>query len=305
MASAPFVAPHLVARADTQTRDSAVDDLASPDVVPTFRGEGEETARLVRADILEPSVPNRPAAEQKPSMWTYLSDRTCALFQTAFRVERAEISGNYRLSSASTRRLLGLDKPRWVWELPVLDLSALFENNPWADGGRASLKLWPARLKVDVKEAEPWLVVQQGESSWLFSRTERLLQPLSAIDEPELIMELADLPRLDGIQFSPADVGQDKTESSLRFRSAVRMVRALELAGGIPFPVSRYALLPEGGLRVESNRPQDPELRLAPTSYPEAVVQLRHLREVLADLQRRNERVRTIDLRFDSRAILS
>ncbi|MCC6952899.1 MAG: hypothetical protein IT290_02150 [Deltaproteobacteria bacterium] len=289
----------FVARAETSASDAAVDELTAPSQVTQSDGTVP-----VQATILAPRVAPVVTPE-KPGILSYLSERTCELFRTAFLIERPEIEGNYRLSSSSTRRMLGLSQPRWIWDLPLLDLATLFDESPWADGGVATLGMWPARLKLDVKEAEPWLVVQQGQSSWLFSRTERLLQPLSAIDEPELIMELAELPRLDGIQFAPAGEGTAKTESSLRFRSAVRMVRSLELAGGIPFPVSRYALLPDGGLRVESNRPQDPELKLAPTSFPDAVVQLRHLREVLADLRARNERVKSIDLRFDSRAILS
>ena len=150
------------------------------------------------------------------------------------------------------------------------------------------------------------MVVEYGETSWLLSRSGKLLQPVATLSDSSLIVEASTLPRLDGIDNrTQARQPHDGSPLSPRLNYALRILRLVELAGGLPLAVDRFTLLPEGGVAAIPQLPHQPVVVMEPETFDDAIQQLQSLALVMRDLHARKDVVRQIDLRFKNRAIVS
>lgn len=210
----------------------------------------------------------------------------------------------YRLKKEELLVKLGLAKDPWVWQLSPIELRQKLLQLPWVEEAVVELSFFPLRLLIKVREAEPWLVARYRGYSWLVSSAGELLEPLEGVTNSGLVVEAAELMRLDGLDKHDL-LPNTLSSPNSRFVHAVRELSLFELAGGFPFRVEKAELLEEGALALEPyDRARYPLVLLQASSLSEAEQVLLRLRQVLADLENRRERARKIDLRFRSQVVV-
>ncbi len=222
------------------------------------------------------------------------------------RIGSVEVRGNYRLQRAHVLELAGLagERPLWAWELTPREIQQRLLQNSWIESVQVQSTILPYSLKLQIVEAEPWMIAEYEKHSWLVSRSGALLQPLSSLQGADLILETTELPRLDGLD-AQGEVDSYLASANARFIYAVKLIKLLLSAGELPFAVERYTLLPNGGMLLQPAAESGfPKVAVALNSFSEAERVHTNLKLVLADLQKRGERASRIDLRFKHQAVV-
>ncbi len=213
------------------------------------------------------------------------------------------LSGQYHVTQDELNKILER-QGKWIWQQPPPALLRRIEDLPWVEKAKMSILLYPLRIAVTLQEADPWLVAEYQGSSWLVSVSGKLIQPLQTIKDPSLIIDTSEFARIDGLRPEEGADSLLRSENA-RFVYAVKMLKFFEMAGGFPFKVERYTLLPDGSLLVlPANPDEQPQLVLSASTLTDAERELRKLKLVLADLKRRGERAQKIDLRFENQAVV-
>ena len=260
-------------------------------VVPAYRLEAKSSESDARAR-LSPVVylpKGGVLAEQLKSSLLYVSD--------------VKVSGNYRLTETQLRNLAGLHSAPGVWQVDIAQMRRSLLQSPWIEEVDISSTLYPASLKINIKEAELWFIAEYEQHSWLVSRKGRLIQALDTLDNPDIILETTELERLDGLNLQ-AGAENFLSSANARFLHAVNLMKLFESAGEFPFAVERYTLLPGGGMKLTPASASYPQVLLSAENLDEAVLRLKRLKSVLTDLERRSEKAHRIDLRFHNQAIV-
>ncbi len=214
------------------------------------------------------------------------------------KVSSVELQGAVRVQQAFILELAGLTSPKYFWDVRAGEVEAKLKEDPWIEDVTLSWRYYPLTLVVKIREADPWLVAHMGGQSWLISSEGRPLEPLETLRNSEVIVEASQLPRLDGLESG------DSTENA-RFRYAMNILRFIEVAGGLPFAVERYTVLPEGGVLALPLAGSDlPEVAFSAETLPEAEHALSQLNVVLADLKKRGEKRNRVDMRFRGQAVV-
>lgn len=249
----------------------------------------------------EGSLPARSTGDSR----TYpLVERLVSRGKALLSVKEVKVEGIYRLSREFVLDLALLNKRVWIWE-PILGLfTTSLTESAWIDSAELSWASWPSVLKLHIKEAEPWLVSEFPDRSWLVSTRGRLLAPCDQLNDAELILEASELARLDGLSANPQALSALATVNG-RFDYAMRMLRLLEMTEGVPFKVEKFTLLDDGSLLASPRQTAKyPQVRLAYSSLDEASDAMERLRSILQDLSGRGERAKTVDLRFKNQGIV-
>lgn len=212
--------------------------------------------------------------------------------ESNLRVNEVEVSGNYYTPRKQLMADAELEERPWFWQTSAAKIRARLERNPWVERAEVDRSvLTPDRLKVKVEEARPWLVGRYQGQSWLISRSGRLLLDLSAITQPELVVEASELPRLEVV--------------NEQLQVAIKSVVDLDGVGGVPFDVASYEA---PGLGILVAYPVEvarhPVVRFQIASKDDARDQLARLRQTLSDLRQRDSRALEIDLRFAGQAVV-
>ncbi len=219
-------------------------------------------------------------------------------------VDVSKISNNKYASNEEIKSLLKVSKNNLplVWELNPLDS---LKKHPWIKNVEISWKIFPLRIELKIKEFKPWVLAEFSNNiTWLVSDEGTLIIPLTSIEDKELIMQVANLPTLRGLEVKKDSLTSLKSESA-RLNYAIRTLKLLKKAGGIPFKIDRFTLLPQGALVIE---PLDllnkPRILVSFNSPKEAALCVKKLNVVLKDIKNRGEKLKEIDLRFKSQAIV-
>ena len=249
-----------------------------------------------RAAAIEPS---RVQDEQKPSYFRGIA-------RNLLQLGSIELKGNYRLDADEILAAAGLTRALWLWQVDPREIEQKLLNSPWIESVSLDLQPYPARIKIQITEAEPWLIAEYERHSWLVSRKGVLLQTLDTLHDSETILETTELARLDGLDSLPA-IETYLSSANARFVFAVKLIRMLQSAGELPFHVERYTLLPNGTVRLmpqQSEFSAATEFLVAAQDFEEAASCVQRLRLVINDLKARNEHPRRVDLRFKNQAII-
>lgn len=226
--------------------------------------------------------------------------------ENLFVIQHLRLSGLDRLSEANLLRSVDLEYPpkKAVWEVDWSGLSERIKSQPWVEGADFRLSVMPLVLDIEVKEAKPWLIAEYEHDSWLVSESGSLVQPLSALKNGSLILETADLARLDGLE-AKENVSSMLNSANARFKFAIRQLKILREAGEFPFVIDRYSLLPDGALELNPGPASPlPKVIISISSANDATDKLERLRLVLSDSSKRLENLRNVDLRFLNQAIV-
>ncbi len=223
-----------------------------------------------------------------------------------FKVFFQDYKGAHYASVKELEALLSIkgNLQPFVWDVLSYDPIRLLESHPWVKSARVEWKIFPLRLSIFVKEYDPWLVADYKNRSWLISKEGNLIVPLENIRNADLIIEIADLPRLGGLSLEESSFSSLKSPNT-RFNYAVNLLKMLKATGELPFTVESYTLLPQGGLKVyplEVNK--YPVVLLRFTSFEEGKVLMKKVRAVLKDLSERGEKPGEVDFRFQNQAVV-
>lgn len=256
------------------------------------------------------------AQSNSSSSWAIsgIADKVSATLRKSVAIGDVEIVGNYRLSNKRVFDLIGNAIPKDLFKVSPGDLALLpgseadgpitkaLKQSPWCESSKISLSLFPHKLTITIREAEPWLVAELRGASWLVSRTGNLLEPLSALSDPELVLEASQLPRLSGLSSGSSHSGW--TEEADNFSRAAHLVSLIELGGGAPFNVESFVYHSDGALELQADVGSGlPRVLFEAVSLEESEEKLRGLRAVLNDTKRRGELPSELDLRFSKRII--
>ena len=222
-----------------------------------------------------------------------------------FKVGELSFSGERHLSLDRLYTLLGMAELPWIWNFSAARVAESLEADPWVKSAQVDLSFFPPQVEVSIEEEQPWLVAEFENDSWLVSESGELIEPVARMVKPETIVEISRLARLGGIEVeSELDKGVSYSENA-RFSYAIETLKLLQSAGGLPFEVARYELLQESGLLVEpTDFVNNPSILLKAESFKQARGCLGKLELILADLKKRGERARKVDLRFENQAIV-
>ncbi len=226
-----------------------------------------------------------------------IKEAAITLTEKTFKLNKINIIGLELLDEEYIKNVAQLKSNSWIWNISLFELESELEKNVWIEEADISWEVFPLTTNISISEVTPWAVVELGEKSWLLSDSGKLLQELGTLSQPEAIVESATLPRISGISGDDEDTG-------FRFPHAVRMLSILREAGDFPFEVSEYRLLEHGGLLISPVEKKYPQVRLLYQSVEGAKTRLAQLREVLKDLEFREEKSAIIDLQFENQAIV-
>jgi hypothetical protein len=206
-----------------------------------------------------------------------------------FQVQFTEVSGNYWRDDEHYLRSVG--KRPWVWDVLRADFREKHFADPWIEQWRFNWAIYPLRVSAEIHEAEPWLVAEFRYGAWLISREGAPLEPLASIHEPDLVMEVSTLPRLDGL------------EEESHFELAISQLRLFDMAGGSAF--EHATALGNDGVLIRSSDAAFPELLVKIENFEQARTVVEELTSALRDLNQRGEHPRRLDLRFKNRAVIT
>ena len=234
---------------------------------------------------------------------------TIDILQNLVSYRGIQFDGTERYSEPDLKRLIEFHEGVSFFQTPPGQVQERLRKLAWIERAEVKTKFFPLRLSVGLQEAEPWLVAEFKDESWLLSREGKLLQSLKALASPSVVMETMNLPRLEG------------AGDSLRLKAAVQQIKILEGAGGPPWSVERYTLLDHGELQLTfSDMSLQAELERSGEGAPKTTVQkavfrvedvasaresLNRLSKVAEDLRKRGEVAEIVDLRFRQQAIVS
>lgn len=222
-----------------------------------------------------------------------------------FRVTVANVRGLRRLEQGELLRMAGLNDRPWIWLQGAAKIEQRLNAVSWVERSRVELSPFPARADIFVVEAEPWIVAEYERHSWIVSRRGKLLQPLDAIHNADVILESTEMPRLDGLDEDAANQSA-LSSANARFNTAVRTIDWLETTGALPFRVAHYHLLSNGAMVVQHAGAEGafPQVIVRLESLVEARSAMNRLNSVLQDARARGEHLHRVDLRFRGQAIV-
>ncbi len=178
------------------------------------------------------------------------------------------------------------------------------KKDPWFRSVNTSWTVYPLTLSIVVAEEEPWIVAEYSGEPWLISRTGTPLQPTRTIVQSELAMLTSTLPRLDGID-PPVGSDSNLASATSRLAYATKLLRLIASSGELPFAAERFTLDPDGNLSIQPvDFANQPVILFGPVNFNGMVARLKELSTVAADLKKRGEHPKKIDLRFKDQIVV-
>lgn len=225
------------------------------------------------------------------------------LLDNLIRVSRVHVTGNYHLSNEDVLRALQIEGRPWIFQNLNQGFLDNLSKNPWLASASASWEAYPLALHLQVREEEPWLVAQVSGKSWLIARSGKILQPLEALKDGDMILQTTELPRLEDELKGSSD--KILSPENARFQYAVDLLKLLDAAGGVPFAVERFTLLENGGVAITPlERKSAARVLFDAQNFSEAAQKISQLKVVMADISKRGEGSKQIDLRFKNQVVV-
>ncbi|OVE79909.1 hypothetical protein BVY02_01915 [bacterium J17] len=230
---------------------------------------------------------------------------TDIILSNVFKLKSVELRGNYRLNESEVLASTEYLGQPFLWKLLGYNTRESLGKNPWIEDVKVTWSVFPTRVVLAIKEAEPWLVAAYRKNTWLISRSGRLLQPLDSLRDGDLVVDSSELPRLDGLDEPSSSHISDLSEVNQRLISALGIIKLFDLAGGYPFEVERFTYLEGGGLELSPVEiDKYPQLLVSKQSFQGAKKLLERAEAVFADLKDKGLVASVVDLRFRDQAIV-
>ena len=241
------------------------------------------------------------------------------IFDNLFVISLDKIVGNNVLQQEEIIKLGSLENNYSLFDYLTSDLKVKLQSSSWIDEVSFQLAVLPVRLSVSVKEAQPWLIAEYKNNSWLVSKSGQLIQTIDKLKNKELAKQIVGLPRLYGLEID-SELTSLKSEN-LRFSHAIQLLQLVQESGGFPFGIDKYRFLNDGAIEAtpveigkyplvvfNSDRPLDRQGEgLSDLAIRRSKLgrQFSQLANVVADLEKRQEVARKVDLRFNNQVVVT
>lgn len=177
----------------------------------------------------------------------------------------------------------------------------ILTENPWIEDASIEFSSFRRTAQVTVQEAVPWFVTELRKSNWVVSKNGALLQEVNSIEDPTLSFEVAQLPRVRGIE---KQRGASVTREAEAIKIMTRFLSVVNSMSGLPFEVESFELLDDGSIAISPLSSQIPTVFVRGDSLEDSRAKLELLRRLLADSRARGESLQRVDLRFKGRAVV-
>ena len=220
------------------------------------------------------------------------------------KIDQIHFKGIERSNEQVLKRLFTVSRQPWIWEVSPLHISNLIMKSPWIEKVETEWSFFPIEITITVNEIEPWLIAEIDSVSWLISKNGKIVIEVSKINDANLQIELSNLPRLSGLVLDK-ELATIIPSRELQLKHALQLIKNLELAGGMPFEIEQYSLLPGNSLLlVPIDSVSYPSVRIKASTVEEAEEKLYGLRLILKDLELRGEIKSIVDLRFEGQGVV-
>lgn len=218
------------------------------------------------------------------------------------KYNKIEITGLKKLSKESLFQEIFPEGNPWIWRLNIRNIKQKVSNLPWVESVEVSSTLYPARLFLNIKEVQPWLIADFGTTSWLVSDQGKLIQSLNSIKDPKLIFLTLDLPRLTTARLNS---GNEVNLNNSSLNTAMNQIKLLDSQGGLGFKVESYNLLEDSSLKIlASSRERLPDIYFSATNLEQAKTAIKRFKNVMLDLSKRKHFPKKIDLRYERQVLV-
>ena len=317
--SAYFLSPLGSVPSQAETVAAVSDKLPSGDIVLDASRidliSAENTEEPVRASI------QVPVAKDYPKVPTW-SERV----QEIFSVKSVECHSNTRFSCKALEEKLRLNRALSLWQFAKDELSNLslgkltprddegfsrpqesslardvLMENPWIEDAQVEVSYFKRSAQITIREAVPWFVTELRRANWIVSRKGALLQEVSSLNDPTLLVEVSQLPRVRGIEARGAGAVSREAE---RIKLVTEFLSAIVSSGGLPFEAESYELLEDDSIAISALSIRLPTVFIRPEEKEDTNSKLALLKQVLEDARLRGEQLQRVDLRFRGRAVV-
>lgn len=221
------------------------------------------------------------------------------------------VKGNHYVPTDEITRVLGISGSVPISQafsmLAERTVRAKLLTNPWIEDVSLEWRLLPTSLTVRVFEAKPFLVLTVGDldrdESWVISENGRPIAPLTSVLQPDLVMDVSSLARL---QFNLSDGAIPASKSESVYRDSLRQVANFYAARDLPFEVEAFSVLADGGLKLYPLEVgKFPTVNIYTKNFAEMEKNLQRLGAILSDLENKGEKAVSIDLRYSNQAVVN
>jgi hypothetical protein len=224
-----------------------------------------------------------------------------AILRNLFIIDRDRISvkGNNYLKSEQIFELLNSQESFYVWELAGEDSKKQLLRDPWLKDVKFKWKLFPLGVDLVIKEQVPYAVVEFYNESWLVAQTGEMIESLTNVMNPQVIVSASHLPRMSGIdelknRFTTYASAGNRLKYALTFLKALREVKQL------PFSIESITLLEDGSFSViPVELSQYPKIIFPYSVHENMLIAIKKIDAIVQDARNNNKKLTKIDLRFN------
>lgn len=199
-----------------------------------------------------------------------------------FPLKQIVITGNRNLQTAEVESLLGVKLGQDMAGLAKGRLADRLKGSAWVERLSLRNEFYSGRILVRLKEREPFALIKKGGRIWIADSKGKLLEQVGEGVEPLLPV-----------------IEADPEAYPETFREAMIFARLLKEAGSFDKPLTIFANTDPDGLAM------DIDGVAIKVGFGEYERKLEKLRELKAEISRRQIRADSIDLRFANRVIVS
>jgi hypothetical protein len=174
-------------------------------------------------------------------------------------------------------------------------------ENPWIEDASIEFSTFNRSAQVTIREAVPWFVTELRKSNWVVSRRGALLQEVNSIVDPTVSYEVAQLPRVRGIE---RQRGALVTREAEAIRIMTQFLSVVNSISGLPYEVESYELLEDDSVAISPLSSTIPTVFIRGDTAEDSRAKLELLKKVLLDSKARGESLQRVDLRFKGRAVV-
>lgn len=229
----------------------------------------------------------------------------CQNWLSPFAIQEINVFGNNILEKTKILDLAMLRNNSCFWQLLNKNkIEKALLTNYWIEDTNLEIDYKKRKLDVQIREAKPWLIADFERHTWIVSKSGNFIVELNKIHDEKLVMEMSELPRLDGLRVTDSTLGVLGSEN-MRFDMAMNILHLIENAGGLSFPVDFFRFENDGSLEIYPREIKETKkIILKVEDKIEAKDKIEKLSAVLTDLKSREETVNEIDLRFKSNVVV-
>jgi hypothetical protein len=295
------------------SENAAEETVKSVDVVNAVHLELASAEEADARGSLARPQDNGPSVSSKISDFFSVKDLSCvsnariSCVEIQKRLKTAGALSLWSLNKESVKKFSFLKFGSKVSSFNVNQLESgslvrdILTENPWIEDAEIDYSTSGRSATVTIREAVPWFVTELRKSNWVVSRRGALLQEVNSITDPNVSFEVAQLPRVRGIEGHSA---RAVAREAAAIRTMAQFLGVVNSMSGMPFEVESYELLEDESVAISPLSSTLPTVFVRGETTEDTHSKLELLKRVLGDSKSRGESLQRVDLRFKGRAVV-